>query len=30
MAGKQLIARRTPVSLEKLADTAISMKDVAA
>ncbi|MDG2521386.1 FAD-dependent oxidoreductase [Caulobacter segnis] len=30
MAGKMLISRRTPVSLEKLADTAISMKEVAA
>jgi 3-phenylpropionate/trans-cinnamate dioxygenase ferredoxin reductase subunit len=30
MAGKQLIAKRTPVSLAKLADTTISMKDVAA
>lgn len=30
MAGKQLIARRTPVSKSKLADPAISMKDVAA
>jgi len=30
MAGKQLIAKRTPVSVEKLADTTISMKDVAA
>ena len=30
MAGKQLIAKRTPVSLEKLADPAISMKEVAA
>lgn len=30
MAGKQLIAKRIPVSVEKLANTAISMKDVAA
>jgi 3-phenylpropionate/trans-cinnamate dioxygenase ferredoxin reductase subunit len=30
MAGKQLIAKRTPVSLEKLADVTISMKEVAA
>ncbi|HJV40718.1 NAD(P)/FAD-dependent oxidoreductase [Caulobacter sp.] len=30
MAGKQLIAKRTPVSVEKLADPTISMKDVAA
>jgi len=30
MAGKQLIAKRTPVSVEKLADGAISMKEVAA
>lgn len=30
MAGKMLISRRTPVSLEKLADTTISMKEVAA
>jgi 3-phenylpropionate/trans-cinnamate dioxygenase ferredoxin reductase subunit len=30
MAGKQLIARRTPVSLDKLADITISMKEVAA
>ena len=30
MAGKQLIAKRTPVSLEKLADPTISMKEVAA
>jgi 3-phenylpropionate/trans-cinnamate dioxygenase ferredoxin reductase subunit len=30
MAGKQLIAKRTPVSLEKLADSSISMKEVAA
>ncbi len=30
MAGKMLISRRTPVSLDKLADTAISMKEVAA
>lgn len=30
MAGKQLIAKRTPVSLLKLADTTISMKEVAA
>ena len=30
MAGKQLIAKRTPVSIEKLADTTISMKEVAA
>ncbi|WP_369057908.1 FAD-dependent oxidoreductase [Caulobacter sp. 73W] len=30
MAGKMLIARRTPVSLDKLADTTISMKEVAA
>lgn len=30
MAGKQLIAKRTPVSLDKLADPTISMKDVAA
>jgi len=30
MAGKQLIAKRTPVSLEKLADPAVSMKEVAA
>jgi len=30
MAGKQLIAKRTPVSVEKLANTSISMKEVAA
>ena len=30
MAGKQLIARRTPVSVEKLANPTISMKEVAA
>jgi 3-phenylpropionate/trans-cinnamate dioxygenase ferredoxin reductase subunit len=30
MAGKQLIAKRTPVSVTKLADATISMKDVAA
>ncbi len=30
MAGKQLIAKRTPVSLEKLADPSVSMKEVAA
>lgn len=30
MAGKQLIGRKTPVSREKLADTTISMKEVAA
>lgn len=30
MAGKQLIAKRTPVSAEKLADTTVSMKEVAA
>ncbi len=30
MAGKALIGKRTPVSLEKLADTTLSMKDVAA
>ena len=30
MAGKQLIAKRTPVSKTKLADPAISMKEVAA
>ncbi|CAN5136107.1 FAD-dependent oxidoreductase [soil metagenome] len=30
MVGKQLIAKRTPVSLEKLANSSISMKDVAA
>ena len=30
MAGKQLIAKRTPVSLEKLANSTISMKEVAA
>jgi 3-phenylpropionate/trans-cinnamate dioxygenase ferredoxin reductase subunit len=30
MAGKQLIAKRTSVSLEKLADVTISMKEVAA
>jgi 3-phenylpropionate/trans-cinnamate dioxygenase ferredoxin reductase subunit len=30
MAGKALIGKRTPVSLEKLADAAVSMKDVAA
>ena len=30
MAGKQLIAKRTPVSREKLADSTISMKEVAA
>lgn len=30
MAGKQLIAKRTPVSIEKLADATISMKEVAA
>ena len=30
MAGKQLIAKRTPVSADKLADTSVSMKEVAA
>jgi 3-phenylpropionate/trans-cinnamate dioxygenase ferredoxin reductase subunit len=30
MMGKQLIAKRTPISLERLADPAISMKEVAA
>lgn len=30
MAGKQLIAKRTPVSAEKLADLTVSMKEVAA
>lgn len=30
MAGKQLIAKRTPVNAEKLADTTVSMKEVAA
>ncbi|ADG08685.1 ferredoxin reductase [Caulobacter segnis] len=30
MAGKQLIAKRAPVSVEKLADTSVSMKEVAA
>jgi 3-phenylpropionate/trans-cinnamate dioxygenase ferredoxin reductase subunit len=30
MAGKQLIAKRTPVSVEKLANPSISMKEVAA
>jgi 3-phenylpropionate/trans-cinnamate dioxygenase ferredoxin reductase subunit len=30
MAGKQLIAKRTPVSIEKLANSSISMKEVAA
>lgn len=30
MMGKQLILKRTPVSRDKLADTAISMKEVAA
>ena len=30
MAGRQLIGARTPVSLEKLADPAVSMKEVAA
>ena len=30
MAGKQLIARRTPVSVEKLVNLTVSMKDVAA
>ena len=30
MAGKQLISRRTPVSVAKLVDLTISMKDVAA
>jgi len=30
MAGKQLIAKRTPVSVEKLVDPTVSMKDVAA
>lgn len=30
MAGKQLIAKRTPVNAEKLADTSVSMKEVAA
>ena len=30
MAGKQLIAKRTPVSVKKLADPTVSMKDVAA
>jgi len=29
MAGKQLIAKRTPVNAEKLADTTVSMKEVA-
>ena len=30
MAGKQLIAKRTPINAEKLADPAVSMKEVAA
>lgn len=30
MAGKQLIAKRTPVSAERLADPTVSMKEVAA
>lgn len=30
MAGKQLIGKRTPVSVEKLVDVTVSMKDVAA
>ena len=30
MAGKQLIAKRTPVDAEKLADPSVSMKEVAA
>ena len=30
MAGKQLIAKRTPVSVEKLVDVTVSTKDVAA
>jgi len=30
MMGKQLIARRTPISRERLADPAVSMKEVAA
>lgn len=30
MAGKQLIAKRAPVSADKLADTSVSMKEVAA
>ncbi|PZR33467.1 NAD(P)/FAD-dependent oxidoreductase [Caulobacter segnis] len=30
MAGKQLIAKRTPVNAAKLADTSVSMKEVAA
>ena len=30
MAGKQLIAKRTPVSIEKLGNSSISMKEVAA
>lgn len=30
MAGKQLIAKRTPINVEKLADTSVSMKEVAA
>ena len=30
MAGKQLIAKTTPVNVEKLGDPAISMKAVAA
>jgi 3-phenylpropionate/trans-cinnamate dioxygenase ferredoxin reductase subunit len=30
MMGKQLIAKRTPISFERLADPAISMKEVAA
>ncbi|PIC02199.1 NAD(P)/FAD-dependent oxidoreductase [Caulobacter sp. X] len=30
MAGKQMIAKRTPVNAEKLADTTVSMKEVAA
>ena len=29
MAGKQLIGRRTPVDIARLADPAVSMKDVA-
>ena len=30
MAGKQLIAKRTPVDANKLADPSVSMKEVAA
>jgi 3-phenylpropionate/trans-cinnamate dioxygenase ferredoxin reductase subunit len=30
MAGKQLIAKRTPIDINKLADPAVSMKEVAA